>query len=55
VGARKTMRNGWEVGPAASCWFRQDLGRFEAPPCVKRMKPRSGQAVKRLTAQKLNL
>jgi len=44
---------GW--GPAASFWFRQDLGRFEAPPCVNRMKPQSEQAVKRLTARKLNL
>jgi len=42
-------------GPAASFWFRQDLGGFEAPPCMKGMKPRSEQAVKRLTAQKLNL
>jgi hypothetical protein len=42
-------------GAAASFWFRQDLGRFGAPPCVQPMKPWSGQAVKRLTAQKLNL
>ncbi|HZJ53315.1 MAG TPA: hypothetical protein VFD38_04190 [Myxococcaceae bacterium] len=35
--------------------FRQDLARFEAPPCVDPMRTRGGQAVKRLTAQKLNL
>ena len=35
--------------------FSFSFQRFEAPPCVERMKQRSGQAVKRLTAQKLNL
>jgi hypothetical protein len=43
------------MGTGGELLFRQDLARFEAPPCVEPMKARSGQAVKRLTAQKLNL
>jgi hypothetical protein len=44
-----------ELGTGGETDFRSLFQRFEAPPCVERMKQRGEQAVKRLTARKLNL
>ena len=43
------------MGTGGETDFRSLFQRFEAPPWMERMKPRSEQAVKRLAAQKLNL